>query len=152
MSSRQHSHNPPQQTSSQQQQQQQFQNQPLLSSNSLRALLASVAENETMDPLVESALVRMADEFTADVCKAAVELAAHRRSQVIQPKDVLFVLANDYNIDIPGGAWSEDQQSNEPDGNQHQRRKSTRTTASGQPELDVHAARMAKLRQTSYRY
>ena len=112
-----------------------------------------MAENEVMDPLVETALLRMADEFAVDVCKAAVELAAHRRSNVLSVGDVAHVLENDYNICVPGferdatasgGAGDETS-----GGGQGPRRKSARTGAdstTAPQSVDPHASRMAKLR------
>lgn len=115
------------------------QQQHLLSTQKLRELLATVStEPETMDTLVESALLRMADEFAADVARAAVEIAAHRRSQVLQAKDLIWVLENDYGMDMPG--WNE-----KPDGQEGKRTKGGRND-------DVHAQRMTKIKQATHRY
>lgn len=104
-----------------------------------------------MDPLVETALLRMADEFAVDVCKAAVELASHRRANVLSVKDVAFVLDNDYNITVPGfdvdgaaGGSAVAAGEEGPTTGAGSRRKSSRTGTDAQ--VDAHASRMAKLR------
>lgn len=154
-----------------QQQQSQSQTSTLLSPMRLRELLASVAENEAMDPLVETALLRMADEFAMDVVRAAVELTAYRRSSVLAPKDILHVLKSEHGMQIAGweaelgGLATESTEgglatpATANTAAQQPRRKSARTTDTNtqqpqpqqqQQQQDVHANRMAKIRQLGH--
>ena len=137
---------------------QQSQPMPLLTVTKLRELLSSVAgASEQMDPIVESALLRLADDFVADVAKAASELAMHRRSEALEPRDLLAVLQEEpFAVDMSG---YEETFQEEPAHQQGGRRKSARSGAaaaqSAHPapvQNDPHAIRMAQVRRATGRY
>ncbi len=68
----------------------------------LQDLVRSTIPGERMDPLVESALVKLAESFTLEVAGCAAELAAHRRSAALSTADIQLYLARNYNMAIPG--------------------------------------------------
>lgn len=58
----------------------------------LRELLDQVAPGVELEPEVEEALLDVADDFVDNVSAFSCALARHRRSERVEPKDVLLHL------------------------------------------------------------
>lgn len=77
----------------------------VLGKRKLRELVRSVigVENDMMiDGNVEETLFDAADEFVQSVTSFACRLAKHRKSEVLEPKDLQLHLERNWNIRIPG--------------------------------------------------
>lgn len=74
----------------------------------LGELLRALEPRFCLHPAVEELLLDMAGEFVQDVVGFAGRLAKHRRSAVLEPRDLQFCLAKNYGISLagvlPGGA------------------------------------------------
>ncbi|GLE11587.1 hypothetical protein PINS_up024097 [Pythium insidiosum] len=68
----------------------------------LGELLRSVEGRFRFQPAVEELLLDMANDFVADVVSFSSRLAKHRRSTVLEAKDMQFCLAKNYGISLPG--------------------------------------------------
>ena len=137
----------------------------LLSSARLQELLISVAgstssypsntkpdknQEERLDPIVETALLRMADEFAVDVVKAAVEVAAHRRSACLQLKDVRAVVEGDYYLNVPRLKDEDDLEDDDEGAGAGTNKKKGSNNRETNQQQDVHQARMSRLRQAPH--
>jgi len=66
----------------------------ILTKRKLQDLLHEIDPTETMDDDVEEALLHMADDFIENVITASCQLAKHRRSNILDVKDVQLHLGN----------------------------------------------------------
>lgn len=69
-------------------QQQQQHSSQVLTKRKLQDLLHEIDPTETMDDDVEEALLHIADDFIENVITASCQLAKHRRSSILDVKDV----------------------------------------------------------------
>ena len=68
--------------------QQQQHSSQVLTKRKLQDLLHEIDPTETMDDDVEEALLHIADDFIENVITASCQLAKHRRSSILDVKDV----------------------------------------------------------------
>uniref|UniRef100_K3WH39 Transcription initiation factor TFIID subunit 12 domain-containing protein n=1 Tax=Globisporangium ultimum (strain ATCC 200006 / CBS 805.95 / DAOM BR144) TaxID=431595 RepID=K3WH39_GLOUD len=68
----------------------------------LGELLRSIEPRYCFHPAVEELLLEMATEFVQDVVGFSGKLAKHRRSNVLEPRDLQFCLAKNYGISLAG--------------------------------------------------
>lgn len=68
----------------------------------LGELLRSIEPRYCFHPAVEELLLEMATEFVQDVVGFSGKLAKHRRSTVLEPKDLQFCLVKNYGISLAG--------------------------------------------------
>lgn len=68
----------------------------------LGELLRAIEPRYCFHPAVEELLLEMASEFVQDVVGFSSKLAKHRRSTVLEPKDLQFCLAKNYGISLAG--------------------------------------------------
>ncbi|XP_066935271.1 uncharacterized protein [Clytia hemisphaerica] len=73
-----------------------------LTKRKLQDLLHEIDPTETMDDDVEEALLHIADDFIENVITASCQLAKHRRSNILDVKDVQLHLDRNWNMWIPG--------------------------------------------------
>ncbi|CAN8070894.1 unnamed protein product [Agarophyton chilense] len=74
----------------------------LLPPEKLRELLHEVAPGEVLDPEVEEFLQEHVDEFVESVTEFGCLMAKHRRSKVLEARDIQFHLESAWNIRVPG--------------------------------------------------
>ncbi len=68
----------------------------------LHDLLRSVEPKYCFHPAVEELLLEMASQFVEDVVEFSGKVAKHRRSTVVDAKDLQFCLAKNYGISLAG--------------------------------------------------
>jgi len=74
----------------------------VLSRKSLQELVKQVDPNEQLDEDVEELLLSYADEYMEQIMEGACVLAAHRKSNNVEVKDVQTHLERSSNVWIPG--------------------------------------------------
>ena len=84
----------------------------VMSKRKLHELVKSIGIDEgdgetVIDGDVEELLLDLADDFVTNVTSFACRLAKHRRSDVLEPKDIQLHLERNWNIRIPGYAADE---------------------------------------------
>jgi len=74
----------------------------VLTRKSLQELVKQVDPNEQLDEDVEDLLLLYADEYMEGMMEGACTLASHRRSNLVEIKDVQTHLERSCNVWIPG--------------------------------------------------
>uniref|UniRef100_A0A023G6J3 Transcription initiation factor TFIID subunit 12 n=1 Tax=Amblyomma triste TaxID=251400 RepID=A0A023G6J3_AMBTT len=74
----------------------------VLNKQRLQDLVKEVDPNEQLDDDVEELLLQVADDFIENVVTTSCRLAKHRKSNVLEAKDVQLSLEKNWNMWIPG--------------------------------------------------
>ncbi|GBO32504.1 Transcription initiation factor TFIID subunit 12, partial [Araneus ventricosus] len=74
----------------------------VLNKQRLQDLIREVDSNVQTDEETDELLLQLADEFIEDAVSTSCALAKHRKSSVLEVKDVQFALEKDWNMWIPG--------------------------------------------------
>lgn len=73
----------------------------VLPKKALRQLLAQEAPGERLEPEVEEVLLDIADDFVDSVTAFACSLARHRKSDVLEAKDITLHLRRNLGMSVP---------------------------------------------------
>ncbi|KAL1461172.1 hypothetical protein WDU94_013097 [Cyamophila willieti] len=77
-------------------------NDQILGKDKLDELMRQVDSTLQIDDEVYDTFSEIANDFVDNIVLKACQLAKHRGSTTLDPKDIQFVLAKDWNINIPG--------------------------------------------------
>ncbi|KAH7512140.1 hypothetical protein FEM48_Zijuj12G0058900 [Ziziphus jujuba var. spinosa] len=74
----------------------------ILSKRSIHELVNQIDPSERLDPEVEDILMDIADDFVESITTFGCSLAKHRKSTMLEAKDILLHLDRNWNINLPG--------------------------------------------------
>ncbi|XP_019187156.1 PREDICTED: transcription initiation factor TFIID subunit 12 [Ipomoea nil] len=79
----------------------------ILSKRSIQELVTQIDPSEKLDPDVEDILVDIAEDFVESITTFGCSLAKHRKSSVLESKDILINVERNWNISLPGFSGDE---------------------------------------------
>lgn len=68
----------------------------------LQELLRNIDPLGQLDEEVEEVLLQIGDDFIEDVVSSAAQIAAHRKSKILESKDVMLYLDRHWDLWVPG--------------------------------------------------
>ncbi|XP_054823599.1 transcription initiation factor TFIID subunit 12-like [Prosopis cineraria] len=74
----------------------------ILSKRTIHELVTQVDPSEKLDPEVADVLVDIAENFLESITKSGCSLAKHRKSTMLEAKDILLHLEKNWNMSLPG--------------------------------------------------
>eukprot|EP00252_Welwitschia_mirabilis_P003145 TRINITY_DN1322_c0_g1_i1.p1 TRINITY_DN1322_c0_g1~~TRINITY_DN1322_c0_g1_i1.p1 ORF type:complete len:320 (+),score=73.18 TRINITY_DN1322_c0_g1_i1:665-1624(+) len=74
----------------------------ILSKQRVQDLIAQIDHGEKLEPALEDILVEIAEDFFNSMASFGCSLAKHRKSDTLEPKDILLFLERNWNMSIPG--------------------------------------------------
>lgn len=95
----------------------------ILGKRSVRELVAQIDPSEKLDSEVEDILIDIAEDFVDKVTNFACCLAKHRKSETLEPKDILLHLERNWNMTIPGFAGDEYRIYKRPSANENHKQR-----------------------------
>lgn len=74
----------------------------ILSKRTIQELVNQIDSSEKLEPEVEDILVDIAEEFVESITTFGCSLAKHRKSTVLEAKDILLHVERNWNMTLPG--------------------------------------------------